>query len=173
MIGLIAGTKLYVANVGDTRAVLRRGGHAVRLSRDHKPYDPDEIARIREGGGFVSGEVGRVNGVIAVARSIGDFCAPSPRSLGQALHSHSPHADIKPFVSAEPYLHEVDLTPEDDLLVVGCDGVWDVLSDEEGLAIAGSIPDLHLAAARLRDAAYVDNSDDNISVLVVKLTPNV
>lgn len=72
---LIAGNKLYSANVGDTRAVLKRGTKAVRLSHDHKPYNPEEISRIRECGGFVSGDVGRVNGVIAVARSIGDFCA--------------------------------------------------------------------------------------------------
>src|SRR5262245_56993979 len=72
---LIAGNKLYVANVGDTRALLRRGGKAVRLTYDHKPYNPEEVKRIRDVGGFVSGDVGRVNGVIAVARSIGDFCA--------------------------------------------------------------------------------------------------
>lgn len=166
MIALIAGNRLYVANVGDTRAVLRRGGKAIRLTHDHKPYDAEEISRIREVGGFVSGDVGRVNGVIAVARSIGDFCTRSPLTCVLLLTLDT---DIKPFVSAEPFLNEVELTPEDDLLIIGCDGVWDVLSDDEAATIAASTPDAQHAALLLRDAAYADSSEDNISTLVVRL----
>ena len=165
---LIAGNKIYVANVGDTRAVLRRGGKAVRLTYDHKPYNPEEVKRIREVGGFVSGDVGRVNGVIAVARSIGDFCAYLLMCIRSCRHSPQ-DLDIKPYVSAEPHLNELELTPEDDLIVIGCDGVWDVLSDEEAVAIAASTPDPQRAAALVRDAAYADASEDNISTLVIRL----
>jgi serine/threonine protein phosphatase PrpC len=65
-----------VANAGDSRAVLCRGGKAVTLSTDHKPATPAERARILDAGGAVCHE-GRLNGELTVARSIGaipGFC---------------------------------------------------------------------------------------------------
>jgi protein phosphatase PTC1 len=52
---------LYLANVGDARAVLSRGGKAVRLTYDHKGSDKQEARRIKEAGGFVMNN--RVNGM--------------------------------------------------------------------------------------------------------------
>lgn len=63
--------KYYVANIGDSRAVLNRGGTAVALSTDHKPELPGEHNRIQKAGGFVS--EGRVNGTLSLSRSFGDF----------------------------------------------------------------------------------------------------
>ena len=51
---------LYTANAGDARAVLCRGGKAIRLTYDHKGSDKQEAKRITDAGGFVMG--GRVNG---------------------------------------------------------------------------------------------------------------
>ena len=51
---------LYTANAGDARAVLSRGGKAVRLTYDHKGSDAQEAKRIKEAGGFVMNN--RVNG---------------------------------------------------------------------------------------------------------------
>ena len=52
-----------------------RDGKAIRLSTDDKPSNPDEELRIRNLGGFVvvGSEISRVNGTLAVSRSIGDF----------------------------------------------------------------------------------------------------
>lgn len=72
-------------------------------------------------------------------------------------------------MSAEPFLNEVELTPEDELVVIACDGVWDVLSDEEVVTIAASTPDPQRAALLIRNAAYADASEDNISALVIRL----
>lgn len=63
-------TMLYCANVGDSKAVLCRGGHAVELSYDHKPSRPDEKERIIAAGGTVV--TGRLFGVLGVSRSFGD-----------------------------------------------------------------------------------------------------
>ena len=68
---LITPDKYYVANAGDSRAVLSRSNSAVPLSEDHKPDDPIEIDRINKAGGYIVN--GRVNGGLNLTRSIGDF----------------------------------------------------------------------------------------------------
>ena len=71
VVAVLRGDKLVVANAGDSRAVLCRQGQAVEMSRDHKPMDEDERARIQKAGGFV--QEGRVNGSLALSRAIGDL----------------------------------------------------------------------------------------------------
>ena len=61
-VALITKNKIYVANSGDSRAVLCKGGKAVDMSEDHKPDNPKEKARIEKAKGFV--EDNRVNGII-------------------------------------------------------------------------------------------------------------
>jgi protein phosphatase 2C family protein 2/3 len=63
--------EIYVANAGDTRCVIAAKGKAKDLSIDHKPDLPTEKRRVQRAGGFV--EEGRVNGIIAVSRAIGDW----------------------------------------------------------------------------------------------------
>ena len=58
---LTYGRKLFVANVGDSRAILIRsnpggtntGCTAIALSRDHKPDDPDEAKVIAANNGRI------------------------------------------------------------------------------------------------------------------------
>ena len=62
-----------VANVGDSRAVLSKGGKAVPMSVDHKPNRLDERRRIENAGGVVVwAGTWRVGGVLAVSRAFGD-----------------------------------------------------------------------------------------------------
>jgi protein phosphatase PTC1 len=93
---------LYSANAGDARGVLCRGGKAVRLTYDHKGSDKQEAKRITDAGGFVMS--GRVNGVLAVTRSLGDSA-------------------MKEFVVGAPYTTETELCDEDEFLILACDGV--------------------------------------------------
>lgn len=94
---------IYVANLGDCRAVLGRGkGKAIGLSRDHKASI--EKSRIRKVGGFVKN--GRVNGILAISRTIGDrefkdpvAMAPSPSSSPVITSSHFSN---RPGQSARP-----------------------------------------------------------------------
>jgi serine/threonine protein phosphatase PrpC len=70
---VIVGKILTVANAGDSRAVLCRGGGIVEpLSFDHKPTQDREMNRILAAGGFVN-QFGRVNGNLNLSRSIGDL----------------------------------------------------------------------------------------------------
>lgn len=102
-----------VANVGDSRAVLSRGGTAVDLSVDHKPEDAPEKARVEAAGGVVS-EDGRVNGGLNLSRALGDHCYKTNEELPPESQLISPLPDIK----------EEKITDEDTLLVVACDGIW-------------------------------------------------
>ena len=67
---LVTETHVLVANTGDSRGYLQRGGQVLRMSLDHKPDRVDEEARITRAGGWVSH--GRVLHTLAVSRAIGD-----------------------------------------------------------------------------------------------------
>jgi serine/threonine protein phosphatase PrpC len=88
----IAGKRVTCCNSGDSRAIIvRRDGSVVALSDDHKPDRNDETKRINElGGRVIYWGRWRVEGVLAVSRSIGD-------------------AKLKPYVTAEPEIVEYDL----------------------------------------------------------------
>lgn len=149
VIAIANGTRLTVANVGDSRCVLCRDGKAVRLTVDHKPDLPEESAYIRSKGGFV--REGRISGMLAVSRALGDGF------LGDA-------------VNATPHIRSLDLTEDDSFMILACDGVWDVITDQQACDIVASEIDPLIAAKKLRDAAFERRSFDNISVIVVFLS---
>lgn len=62
--------QIYIANCGDSRAVLARNGNPVYSTRDHKPALPAERERIQKAGGSVM--IQRVNGSLAVSRALGE-----------------------------------------------------------------------------------------------------
>jgi len=103
---------LYVANAGDARGVLCHKGRALRLTYDHKGTDKQEAKRITDSGGFVMS--GRVNGVLAVTRSLGD-------------------SSMKEFVVGAPYTTETVLDEDDEMLILACDGVSN-LSSQKGIS---------------------------------------
>ncbi|KAG6837727.1 hypothetical protein H0H93_003529 [Arthromyces matolae] len=138
---------LYTANAGDARAVLCRGGRAVRLSYDHKGSDKQEAKRITDAGGFVMS--GRVNGVLAVTRSLGD-------------------SSMKEFVVGSPYTTETELCDEDEFLILACDGLWDVINDQTAVELIREIPDAQAASGKLLKYALSHHTTDNVTVMVVR-----
>ncbi|SAM78574.1 related to phosphoprotein phosphatase 2C [Ustilago bromivora] len=138
---------LYTANVGDARAVLCRGGKAVRLSYDHKGSDAQEAKRITDAGGFVMNS--RVNGVLAVTRSLGDSA-------------------MKEFVVGSPYTTETVLGSEDSFLIIACDGLWDVIEDQEAVDLIKDLQDPQEASQRLLEHALSEFSTDNTSIMVIR-----
>jgi len=152
-----------VAQVGDSTAILCRGGDARRLTTDHCPSEPGEKERIESSGGTVSwDEVGRhmVNGRLAMSRSIGDL-------------------DLKEFgVTAEPEISRHRLKHgKDNFLLLATDGISFVMSDDEmvecvkanantagaGESAAGE------AAEKLVDQALLYSSEDNVTAIVLPL----
>ncbi|KAI4809039.1 hypothetical protein KUCAC02_017955 [Chaenocephalus aceratus] len=75
LVALLSDRELIVANVGDSRGVLcDKDGNAVALSHDHKPYQLKERKRIKRAGGFISFNGSwRVQGILAMSRSLGDY----------------------------------------------------------------------------------------------------
>ncbi|WKY03091.1 hypothetical protein Q1695_016413 [Nippostrongylus brasiliensis] len=112
--------RIVVANAGDSRAVLCRGGTAVDLSMDHKPEDDIEKTRIVNAGGFVN-EDGRVNGGLNLSRAFGD-------------HSYKKNTDLPlrdQMITALPDVKIETLQPSDEFLVVACDGIWNSLNSQQ------------------------------------------
>jgi serine/threonine protein phosphatase PrpC len=68
---LVTPTEIFVGNAGDARCVVSENNVAIDLSIDHKPDLPSERKRVIEAGHMV--EEGRVDGVIAISRAIGDW----------------------------------------------------------------------------------------------------
>lgn len=111
---------VYLANCGDSRAVLCRNGAPEFSTQDHKPVLPAERERIVNAGGSVI--IQRVNGSLAVSRALGDFEYKNVADKGQC----------EQLVSPEPEVFCVDRdTAGDQFLVLACDGIWDVMSNEE------------------------------------------
>ena len=136
---------LTVANVGDSRCVLCHGGKAIRMTADHKPDDENEKQYIQSKGGVVKD--GRIGGMLGVSRALGDGF------LGDCVNS-------------TPHIKQVKLTDEDSFIILACDGVWDVISDQEAVDTIASEIDPLAAAKLLRDRAFELESNDNISVIV-------
>ncbi|KAI1290760.1 putative protein phosphatase 2C T23F11.1 [Halotydeus destructor] len=116
---LVKNGKLYCGNVGDSRAVVSLGGRADPLSLDHKPSNEGENKRIIAAGGWV--EFNRVNGNLALSRALGDF-----------VFKRNDKKDAKEqIVTAFPDVQIRDITEDLEFMVIACDGIWDVLTNEE------------------------------------------
>ncbi|EZF27948.1 hypothetical protein H112_00191 [Trichophyton rubrum D6] len=139
---------LYTANVGDARIILCRNGKALRLSYDHKGSDENEGLRITNAGGLILNN--RVNGVLAVTRALGDTY-------------------MKDLVTGHPFTTETVIQPEiDEFLILACDGLWDVCSDQEAVDLVRNTKDPQAASKILVDYALSRFSTDNLSCMIVR-----
>lgn len=119
---LIVKNKIFCANSGDSRAIIMRGGSAVPLSVDHKPDTPSEKSRIEKAGGSVVN--GRVNGNLNLSRALGDM-------EFKANHRNPSNKNPKEFIiTAFPDITETPLTPNVNLLILGCDGIWECKTNQ-------------------------------------------
>ncbi|OEU14926.1 protein serine/threonine phosphatase 2C [Fragilariopsis cylindrus CCMP1102] len=171
---LVTDNMIIAATLGDSRAIISHSSKnpwkdfpsvsAVQFSIDHVASHPTERDLVIERGGFVSasGGIPRVNGILAVTRSIGD-------------------ADLAPVLSREPHVLVLDRSEIRELCgSLASDGLWDVMSNQEAVDMVVDIilrenmemydaadGPFQEAAERLAVEAYVRGSTDNIGVCVV------
>lgn len=152
---------MLIANVGDSRAVLGKRGRAIELSKDHKPNVTSERLRIEKLGGVIYD--GYLNGQLAVARALGDWHIKGSKGSSCPL-------------SSEPELEELVLTEEDEYLILGCDGLWDVMSSQCAVTMVRKELMQHNDPERCSKAlvkeALQRNTCDNLTVVVVCFSPN-
>ncbi|CAI4058425.1 hypothetical protein N7582_001104 [Saccharomyces uvarum] len=140
--------KLYTANVGDSRIVLFRNGNSIRLTYDHKASDSLEMQRVEQAGGLIMKS--RVNGMLAVTRSLGDKFFDT-------------------LVVGSPFTTSVEITSEDKFLILACDGLWDVIDDQDACELIKDIDEPNEAAKVLVRYALENGTTDNVTVMVVFL----
>lgn len=116
-----AAKKIFVANAGDSRCVMGRNGKACEMSIDHKPDCQTEIDRIEKSGSTIT--EGRVDGNLNLTRSLGDLKYKNRTHL-------TPEEQA---ITANPDTYVLDLTPDTDFVLMGCDGIWEKRSNEEAV----------------------------------------
>ncbi|KAG8639391.1 hypothetical protein MANES_14G137700v8 [Manihot esculenta] len=156
---MIFGRSLLVANAGDCRAVLSRRGTAIEMSKDHRPSCVKERTRIEALGGYV--EDGYLNGLLGVTRALGDWHLEGMKIKGEM---------VGPLI-AEPELKLVTLTKEDEFLIIGSDGIWDVFSSQNSVSFARrrlqEHNDVKLCCKEMVDEAIKRGASDNLTVVMI------
>ncbi|KAL6659054.1 hypothetical protein ACP70R_003094 [Stipagrostis hirtigluma subsp. patula] len=149
---VVDGIDMWIANIGDSRAVVCERGTASQLTVDHEPNTTNERKRIEKHGGFVStfpGDVPRVNGQLAVARAFGD----------QSLKAH---------LSSEPDIKHIQINSNIEFVILASDGLWKVMKNQEAVDLVKSTKDPQTAAKRLTSEALARMSKDDISCIVIR-----
>ncbi|KAI7755522.1 hypothetical protein M8C21_031696 [Ambrosia artemisiifolia] len=178
--GVICDGLVYIANAGDSRAVLGRadrgvrGVSAVQLSTEHNasyasvrdelqsthPDDPKIVV--------MKHNVWRVKGIIQVSRSIGDAYLKKAEFNREPLLAKFRLSEpfSKPILNPEPSIYIHKLTPKDQFIIFASDGLWEHLSNEEAVDIVHNYPRNGIArrlvkaalqiAAKKREMRYSD-----------------
>eukprot|EP00968_Pinguiococcus_pyrenoidosus_P023077 scaffold3537_cov256-Pinguiococcus_pyrenoidosus.AAC.4 len=185
---LILRDRLWLANVGDSRTLLCRKGEVYAFTLDHKPDREDEIARIKAAGGFVIHH--RVLGELAVSRAFGDaeykkgiqeyVAQDDLKNLrqGTLMGGGDEEADLsRPILTAEPEIQSLRLTPDDEFLLLACDGLFDVFDNEEVVEVVREEMREHQDAQRCVEklshrAIHERNCRDNVTIVLIILKPS-
>lgn len=156
---LVSPTHVYFGNCGDSRGIYCRNGKVAFATSDHKPVNPEEKSRIEKAGGSVM--IQRINGSLAVSRALGDFEYKMEPQLSAT----------EQLVSPEPEVSCLKRENGDEFVLLACDGVWDVMSNEEVIGFIRAkmliSNDLVYVCNELMDTCLAKGSRDNMSVILV------
>eukprot|EP00250_Pteridium_aquilinum_P007653 c17323_g1_i1 orf=278-1396(-) len=179
LVGVICNGKIYIANLGDSRAVLgsvyktTEAVTHIQLTSEHnagvedvrqelKSLHPEDssIVVLRHG-------IWRVKGIIQVSRSIGDVYLKNQEFNREPLLARFRVPALpQPVLTAEPAILVHDLEPYDRFLIFASDGLWEHLSNQEAVEIVNTHPHRGVArrlvkaalkeAAKKREVRYAD-----------------
>ncbi|KAL1296102.1 hypothetical protein HN51_056861 [Arachis hypogaea] len=168
LLGAISNNVLYVANLGDSRAVLGRRDTesknspvvALRLSTDHNVADEEvrrEVEALHPDDSHIvvyTRGVWRIKGIIQVSRSIGDVYLKRPDFFRDPVFQQfaTPIPLKRPVMTAEPSVIIRELETEDLFLIFASDGLWEQLSDETAVEIVFKYPRAGIAKRLVRAA---------------------
>ncbi|XP_013606872.1 PREDICTED: probable protein phosphatase 2C 46 isoform X1 [Brassica oleracea var. oleracea] len=180
LVGVICGGMLYIANVGDSRAVLGRAVKAtgeviaLQLSAEHNvsiesvrqemhSLHPDDSHIV-----VLKHNVWRVKGLIQISRSIGDVYLKKAEFNREPLYTKYRLREPmkRPILSGEPSITEHEIQPHDQFLIFASDGLWEQMSNQEAVDIVQNHPRNGIArrlvkmalqaAAKKREMRYTD-----------------
>ncbi|CAN6485115.1 unnamed protein product [Victoria cruziana] len=178
--GVICNGTLYVANAGDSRAVLGRLVRAtgevlpIQLSTEHNASNESVRQELRslhpDDSNIVvlKHNVWRVKGLIQVSRSIGDIYLKKSEYNREPLFAkfRLPQPFKRPILSAEPSIVIHTLQPQDQFVIFASDGLWEHLSNQEAVDLVHNHPRSGIArrlvkaalkeAAKKREMRYSD-----------------
>ena len=187
---LIVDNKIYIANCGDSRAIMSINKELREITIDHKPNFPNEKKRIYDNGGQVYQSQTPINnnntdqlligpfrvfpGRLSVSRTIGDVEAKNVNFGG------NPNVII-----AEPDIYCYDLNKDNiDFFIMGCDGIFDQMSNKDVFDCAWMIfnnsnkvinnnNNIHSQCGKVVDfilkSAMIRKSFDNVTCLIICL----
>nr|GMD32540.1 probable protein phosphatase 2C 8 isoform X2 [Ipomoea batatas] len=160
-LGIRTNSKVFVANIGDAKAVLARSSQsdgstslkAIVLTREHKAIYPQERARIQKAGGSVSSN-GRLQGRLEVSRAFGDR---QFKKVG---------------VVATPDIHSFDLSERDHFIILGCDGLWGVFGPSDAVQfvqklLKEGLPVSQVSRRLVREAVRERHCKDNCTAVLI------
>ncbi|KAL4577724.1 hypothetical protein LXL04_013837 [Taraxacum kok-saghyz] len=178
--GVICNGTLYIANAGDSRAVLGRTAKstgeaiAIQLSMEHNasiesvrqelhslhPDDPQIVV--------LKHNVWRVKGIIQISKSIGDVYLKKAEFNREPLYAKFRLRDPikRPILSADPSISVYEILPNDQFIIFASDGLWEHLSNQDAVDIVQNHPRNGIAkrlvktalqeAAKKREMRYTD-----------------
>lgn len=148
--------EIYCANVGDSKCVLiKKNKTIITLTTEHTCSNVNEVNRVRNSKGIVF--QGRVFGKLVLTRSIGD---KEMKNYG---------------IIATPSINKVVINNNEDLcIIMGSDGIWDVLNDEKIIDIIFNNNNINVSSAQqlsqdIIDRALKEGTGDNVTCIVIKL----
>ncbi|XP_004248644.1 probable protein phosphatase 2C 60 isoform X1 [Solanum lycopersicum] len=180
LVGVICSGTLYVANLGDSRAVLGRlvkaTGEiiAIQLSAEHnasiesvrqemQSLHPDDSQIV-----VLKHNVWRVKGIIQITRSIGDVYLKKAEFNREPLYAKFRLRESfqRPILSADPAILVHPVQPQDQFIIFASDGLWEHLSNQDAVDIVQNHPRNGIAkrlvktalqeAAKKREMRYSD-----------------
>lgn len=90
--------------------MVKKNSSAIQLNKEHKVSYEKEILLAKGATILDRGNIERIDGKLALSRSFGDF-------------------EFKKYINCEPDLNKFTVSSDDEYLILGTDGFWDVIID--------------------------------------------